>query len=59
MSSLPNKQAAYYRRLGSLVPGSVESEMRMSRARQICRTWRSHLAWHLVNALGMRKEKAR
>ncbi len=52
----PNKQAAYYRRLGRLAPGS---EMQMSRARQICRTWRSHLAWHLVNALGVRKEKSR
>ncbi len=45
------KDSAYYRRLGGLVVEHIDPEMRMSRAMQICATWRSHFAWHLVTAL--------
>lgn len=45
-------EAAYYSRLGGLVIDKHDPEMRMSRAMQICRTWRSHFAWHLACALG-------
>lgn len=44
-------EQAYYRRLGGLIGEGVDPNMRMSRARQICKTWRSHVAWHLANAL--------
>jgi hypothetical protein len=54
------KQTAYYRRLGQLIRSAPEeSEMRMSRAMQICRTWRSHLAWRLAEALVSLKERSR
>lgn len=48
---LTQAQAA---RLGRLIVERYEPEMLMSRAIQICKTWRMHLAWHLANALGWR-----
>ena len=36
----------------------LDPGMRMSRVRQICRTWRSCLAWELANALGWRRPDA-
>jgi hypothetical protein len=51
------KDSAYYRRLGGLVIERIDPEMRMSRAMQICATWRSHFAWHLATALRMAKDR--
>ncbi len=48
------KEAAYYLRLGRLVIDRHDPDMLMSRAIQICRTWRMHFAWRLANALGWR-----
>ena len=48
------KDVAFYRRLGHLIVERHEPDMRMSRAIQICKTWRTHFAWHLTNALGWR-----
>lgn len=41
----------YYARLGGLIENPSAGAMRMSRAQQICATWRSHFAWHLAQAL--------
>lgn len=49
-------ERAFARRLGIVYAIAEQHDpgMLTSRARQICRTWRSHLAWHLANALGWR-----
>ena len=54
MTANLDETRAYYRRLGGLIRDRSEPEMLMSRAQQIARTWRSHLAWHLANALWWR-----
>lgn len=48
---------AFYSRLGSLsdVMPRYEPTATWSRASQVARTWRTHLAWHLANALGWRQ----
>jgi hypothetical protein len=46
------KDRDYYRRLGLLIEDGPD--IRMSRAIQICRTWRMHFAWYLAGALGWR-----
>lgn len=43
----------YARRLGGLTDFAPAQHLRMSEARQICRTWRSHVAFRLAAALGM------
>lgn len=57
---MPTLTAAMYGRLGGLMhDGEVERyepTMRWARAKQISSTWRSHLAWHLANALGWRDQ---
>ena len=45
------RDRAYFSRLGGLIDGGLAPSMRMSRAIQICRTWRMHFAWHLTRAL--------
>lgn len=48
---MPRYPTDVYRRMGALIIERYDPDMLMSRATQICRTWRSHLAWHLSNAL--------
>lgn len=60
------REAAFYVRLGKLAMGGgkqdfgpgvferYEPTATWSRASQVARTWRSHFAWHLANALGWR-----
>lgn len=47
----------YQHRIGVVtrIADRNDPDMLTSRARQICRTWRSHLAWHLARALGWRR----
>lgn len=54
MNQEPTRDTAFYRRLGGLIVERFDPNMRMSRAVQICSTWRSHFAWHLANALRWR-----
>lgn len=51
-----DRDRAYYRRLGGLIDGGGSPNMRMSRAIQICRTWRMHFAWRFARALGWRTQ---
>ncbi len=48
------KMDAYYSRLGGMIEFPGAAAMRVSRAQQICRTWRMHFAWRLAHTLGWR-----
>lgn len=41
----------YHVRLGRIIGFAQAQDLRMSRVRQICRTWRSYLAWWLQVAM--------
>lgn len=52
----PFDERAFGRRIGIVtrIAERHDPGMLTSQARRICRTWRSHLGWHLARALGWR-----
>lgn len=48
---MKERTQAFYGRLGGLGREPRADHVLMSRAIQICGTWRTHFAWHLTMAL--------
>lgn len=50
------RSTAFYSRLGGFIlrgdMADADGRVLMSRAIQICGTWRTHFAWHFARALG-------